>query len=157
MDDELLNLEAELKRLRPRPPSAELVARIGQDLSARPHQSPLGRVPWLWWAAVPLAASLAVAVLSLSSRPQSRSMPMADTSAEAPSEVVDAPLKPVAAENVLVSASDEGLVTLADGTPARRERLHYVETITWQNPRTKASLRWTVPREEVRVVPVSFQ
>jgi hypothetical protein len=65
--------------------------------------------------------------------------------------------KPVAAENVLVSARDEGLITLADGTPARRERLHYVDTITWQNPRTNASLRWSIPREEVRVIPIAFQ
>ena len=66
-------------------------------------------------------------------------------------------MKPIAAENVLVSARDEGLVTLADGTEARRERLHFVDTITWKNPRTHASLVWTVPREEVRVVPISFQ
>ena len=71
--------------------------------------------------------------------------------------VADALLKPVAAENVLVSASDEGLVTLEDGTPARRERLQFVDTITWKNPRTNSSLRWSVPREEVRIVPVVFQ
>jgi hypothetical protein len=63
----------------------------------------------------------------------------------------------VAAENVLISARDEGVITLADGTPARRERLQYVDTITWRNPRTRASIVWSVPREEVRVVPVSFQ
>jgi hypothetical protein len=69
----------------------------------------------------------------------------------------DAPLKPVAAENLLVVASDEGLVTLDDGTPARRERRQYVDTITWKNPRTNASLTWSMPREEVRVVPIVFQ
>jgi hypothetical protein len=66
-------------------------------------------------------------------------------------------LKPVAGENVLYSARDEGLVVLEDGTPARRERLQFVDTITWKNPRTNASLKWTVPREEVRIVPISFQ
>ena len=70
--------------------------------------------------------------------------------------IVD-PLKPVAAENVLISATDEGLVTLEDGTRARRERLQYVDTITWKNARTNASLTWRVPREEVRVVPIAFQ
>ena len=69
----------------------------------------------------------------------------------------EAVFKPVAAENVLYAVSDEGLVTLDDGTSARRERLSYVDTITWKNPRTNASVRWTVPREEVRVVPVKFQ
>jgi len=65
--------------------------------------------------------------------------------------------RPVAAENVLYAAQDEGLVALADGTPARRVRSSYVDTITWKNPRNNASLRWSVPREEVRVVPVVFQ
>ena len=69
----------------------------------------------------------------------------------------ETPLKPVAAENVLISATDEGLVTLDDGTQARRERLQYVDTITWKNARTNASLTWRVPREEVRVVPIAFQ
>ncbi|MBL9185971.1 MAG: hypothetical protein JNK23_00695 [Opitutaceae bacterium] len=66
-------------------------------------------------------------------------------------------MKPVAAENLLVSVRDEGLVTLDDGTRARRERLHYVDTIVWKNSRTHASLTWSVPREEVRIVPVVFQ
>jgi hypothetical protein len=48
-------------------------------------------------------------------------------------------------------------VTLADGTPARRVRQSYVDKITWENPRSNASLVWSVPREEVRVVPVNFQ
>jgi hypothetical protein len=73
------------------------------------------------------------------------------------SERRDAVLKPIAAEKVLISADDEGVVILDDGTTARRERLQYVDTITWRNPRTNASLRWTVPREEVRIVPVTLQ
>jgi hypothetical protein len=68
-----------------------------------------------------------------------------------------AAFKPVAAENLLVEARDEGYVTLDDGTTARRVRRSYVDTITWQDPRTNASLVWSVPREEVRVVPVLFQ
>jgi hypothetical protein len=66
-------------------------------------------------------------------------------------------LKPVAAENILYAARDEGLVLLDNGMPARRARLNYVDTIIWENPRTNASLKWSVPREEVRVVPISFQ
>ena len=58
---------------------------------------------------------------------------------------------------LLYAAQNDGLVTLSDGTPARRERLNYIDTITWKDPRTNASVRWSVPREEVRVVPVNFQ
>jgi hypothetical protein len=48
-------------------------------------------------------------------------------------------------------------VTLDDGTPARRARLKFVDSVTWRDPRSNASLTWTVPREEVRVMPVVFQ
>ena len=41
-----------------------------------------------------------------------------------------------------------------DGTAAHRVFQRYLDTYTWRNPRTNASLRWTVPRDEVRVVPV---
>ena len=66
-------------------------------------------------------------------------------------------LKPIQVENVLLGADDEGLVTLADGTQARRERLRYIDTVVWKNTRTNASLTCSVPREEVRVVPIVFQ
>jgi hypothetical protein len=78
-------------------------------------------------------------------------------SRSAPSARASAAFRPVAAENILYATNDEGYVTLEDGTPARRVRTHYVDTITWKNPDGRASLRWTVPREEIRVVPVSFQ
>lgn len=198
MDEELKNLEAELRRLRPRAPSRELVARIERDLTAVPAKSstasvtpaasgePLAppragarvyRFDWRWAAlALPAAAALAVG-LFLATRPASENEtksqnhafsspaiaageptsepPLAATSAATPDP--DDRLKPIAAENILFSARDEGLVTLDDGTPARQERLQYVDTITWKNPRTNASLTMSVPREEVRIVPVRFQ
>lgn len=147
MDDELLEFEAELKRLRPMAPSRDLVARIEREL-----ESPPKRVMRAWWllvGAMPVAAALAIMIAFVVSRDRTRE----DTADVRP----PAPFQPVAAENLLYSAQDEGFVTLADGTPARRERFSYVDTITWKNPRTNASVRWSVPREEVRVVPVNFQ
>jgi hypothetical protein len=64
--------------------------------------------------------------------------------------------RPVKAANVLYDLQDEGLVLLDDNTPARRVRARYVDTYTWKNPATNASLRWSVPRDEVRVLPTSF-
>lgn len=155
MDDELQQLEAELKTLRPAPPRAVLVERLAQELDA-PDRAPrrLASVHWVWAAVLPAAA--AVAIMIAQSRRIETTGAMANT-VPALDPVAGDVLKPVAAENVLVAAQDEGLVTLEDGTPARRARLKYVDTITWKNPRTNASLTWTVPREEVRVVPVSFQ
>lgn len=158
MDDDLQQLEAELKRLRPVAPKPALVDRVERELAAAPARRRLAEVHWLW-AALPAAATVALIFVQFA---RERAVePAKETRPEAPviadAARVTAPLKPVAAENVLVAASDEGLVILADGTPARRERLQFVDTITWKNPRTNASLTWRVPREEVRVVPVSFQ
>ena len=140
MDDELEKLEAELTALRPAAPSRELHARVARELT--PASRP---IVWWAWSAVPAAIAAAlVLTFIVSNRP-------ATAGEAAPA------FRPVAAENVLYAARDEGLVTLADGTPARRVRSSYVDTITWKNPRNNASLRWSVPREEVRVVPVVFQ
>lgn len=175
MDDELQQLEAELTRLRPAAPTRDFLARVERELSVPiVAPAPVRRPAPLWWlltGVLPAAAALAVMItVAVRNRPQ----PPAPTPHPAEETVaVAAPLtspiltpqpretpaafKPVAAENVLYAARDEGLVTLDDGTPARRERLNYVDTIVWKNPRTNASVRWTVPREEVRVVPVKFQ
>lgn len=160
MDDELQQLEAELKQLRPAAPSRAVTARIARELAgAAARRGPRWRdiAMWLGAAALPAAAAIAVVMIQFGrTRPASASAPTAGAAIVAAVAAADA-LKPVTAENVLYSASDEGIVTLADGTAARRERLKYVDTITWRNPRTNASLTWTVPREEVRVVPVVFQ
>ena len=157
MDDELQNLEAELSALRPVRPSAALRARIERELSAAEAPARVVTPSWrIWAAALPVAAAVAVlAALAMTRAPRA---PASNEKSAAVSEADGAPrLKPIAAENVLYAARDEGLVTLEDGTPARRARLSYVDTIVWENPRTNASLKWSVPREEVRIVPVSYQ
>ena len=166
MDDELSQLEAELKRLRPAAPSSELLARLDREL-APDADAPVERVRVVhrpsraWWlaaAALPIAAAIALFFIVSARRPQPTPSVVSVVPTTSDLAVAEpAVFKPVAAENVLYSARDEGLITLDDGTTARRERLRYVDTITWKNPRTNASVRWTVPREEVRVVPVRFQ
>jgi hypothetical protein len=155
MDNELQELEAELKRLRPLAPSRDMAAAIARELAAAPR-----RRPNYWaWVALPLAATVAGLVL-LRNQPAApvASPAVAVTPTRSPAPVVtEAPYKPVSADNLLYAQSDEGLVTLADGTTARRTRRSYVDTITWRNPRTQASLKWSVPRTEERVIPVTFQ
>lgn len=56
--------------------------------------------------------------------------------------------------SIVVQGGDLDYVTLPDGSSARRYRIRSLETVSWIDPRTKASLRWTLPREDVRVVPV---
>jgi hypothetical protein len=150
MDDELHQLENELKRLRPRAPSPELQAHLAAKLAPR-----RGAV-WAW-VALPAAA-----VLALAFAPWFRSTQYAAPAVTLAQQalvpaVATEEFKPVAAENLLYASQDDGVITLDNGAKARRVRNSYVDTITWLNPRTNASLRWSVPRDEVRVVPVYFQ
>jgi len=150
MDDEIQQLEAELQRLRPRDPSPQLQARVSARLTPRRQRV------W-WWTALPLAAAVALAFAPWF-RPAQVNAPVAAAAQVAPAPVtMPDEYQPVAAENLLYATQDEGLVTLTSGAQARRVRNSYVDTITWRNPRTNASLRWSVPRDEVRVVPVNFQ
>ncbi len=151
MDDELNSLESELRGLRPASVSRALSDRVSGALAAAPMRGANATVHWFWAGALPAAAAVVAVLLQLA--PAKRGDSRSSTAVVAS----DVQLKPFAAENLLVSARDEGLVTLDDGTTARRERLRFVDTIVWKNPRTNASLTWTVPREEVRVVPVVFQ
>lgn len=78
------------------------------------------------------------------------------TIAPAPNKPATDSLAPVAIENVLYAARNEGLVHLTDGALARRQRLQFVDTITWKAPQSNVSMTWTLPREEVRVVRIIY-
>jgi hypothetical protein len=106
-------------------------------------------IPIWSWLALPITAAAAALVI-LAGRP-------APALAPAPAAAATSIFKPVAAQQVLLSARDEGYVQLADGTPGHRLRASYLDTITWADPQSHASLRWSVPRDEVQVIPASFQ
>ena len=142
MDEELKNLEEELRQLRPHRPSPEFVRRL-ESAVVKPHRAARR---WMLWIAFPAAAALGWLALDVETPNFTAAKP-----------AFTASFKPVAAENLLLDASDEGYTTLDDGTPARRVRRSYIDTITWKDSRTNASLTWSVPREEVRVIPVVFQ
>jgi hypothetical protein len=163
MNDAFQDLEAELKRLRPRAPSPSLLARIERELAPVSSPRPLRAGFWgnIWWpmAAALLMMSGIVTVLLVRVRRDAPSMAIGQVSPVVGSVASNPPVvpafKPVRVSNVFYASRVEGLVTLADGTPARRVRDQYVDTYTWRNPRTHAFVQWTVPREELRVVPVS--
>lgn len=162
MDEEFEKLEGELRRLRPVSPDARLRTAIARELAVTRTTNVFR--PARTWIALPMAAALVGSLIYFAGyTPDNREAnlpePVSSAASLKSTAGVQSPaeFKPVAARNILVSATDEGLVSLADGTPARRIRQSYVDTITWQNASTKASLTWTVPREEVKVVPVSYQ
>jgi len=142
MDEDFHELEAELGRLRPANPTRELLQRIERGLEPR------GR-GWLW-AAIPAACAILL-IAAFGIRRAAR--PAAGAREPPPSPA----LRPVAVRDVLVGSRDEGYVLLADGWPARRVREAHLDTIVWKDPRSASSLQWSLPREEIRIVPVAFE
>jgi hypothetical protein len=180
MDDSLDELEAELKALRPARPAAALLGRIGCDLAAPGDECAVSVRPcyisatnlhsWKWhgWRTAGVAAVLTLAVLAGWVNFRTKDLPIAATSpdrlAAADSAARTPPLnaarsdryQPVTASNVLYDLKDEGAVYVDGDTPARRVRYRYLDTYTWKNPRNNASLKWSVPRDEIRVLPASM-
>lgn len=166
MDNSLQELENELKALQPRRAQARWMDQINRELaaelpaSARPVYTTATNLrtwKWLGWRTVALAAALAlVATLGvLSFRKTSALVTNAVAVNEPAASAQQAPVyQPVAAANVLYDLKDEGAVN-GDST-ARQVRARYVDTYTWKNPRTNASIKWTVPRDEIRVIPASY-
>jgi hypothetical protein len=165
-------LEGELKKLRPRPVSPDLKARIEVSLAeteaagrgvASAGVLPKQRKFRPNWFALGLGLAAAATFLIL-----------ARVNVDHPSKatglalLTPAPITPAAkaADNFVPSAmtqvvydtKDEGL-HFAEGTdePMRRLRSRKRETVQWKNPQTGASLRVTYPKEEVTLVPISGQ
>jgi hypothetical protein len=134
MNNELEELEFELSRLRPRAPSEFLEARVGAALEK--NRPGAGAVFLRGLAGAGFAAAIAWLVAFAPGMREARG----------------AALQPMVAEETLQSAQDEGLMTLDDGSKARRLRLRYVETLSWSGG--GRTLTWTAPREELRIVPV---
>jgi len=171
MNDDFSDLEAELKRMRPCAPSPELQSHLAATLDrpAAPAAQPVSidrsvifRRAWRWmlWPAAVAAVGVLALVVTRRTDPvlpsaDQTAHPIGGNGAGPIAAATDADLyEPVSAENVLYDSRDEGLITLDDGTAAHRVFQCYLDTYTWRNPRTNASLRWTVPRDELRVIPV---
>jgi hypothetical protein len=169
MDESLQELENELKTLQPRRAPARWLNQINRELAAelpaaaRPRYASatnLGSWKWLGWRTVGLAAALALAAtigLVQLRRPVPTVAPADLAAAPTPVTAVAGPAyEPVTASNVLYDLKDEGEVRLEGAATARQVRARYVDTYTWKNPRNNASIKWTVPRDEIRVVPASY-
>ena len=171
MDETLQELENELKRLTPRRPSGALLASLERELGPSAPLAPaprystatsLGSWKWATWSLAGAAALLALALLVRSNRPtpavpaESSAAPemAATTPAFEPARREAEPnrYEPVRASSVLYAMQEGVPTTLPDRTEGREVRYRYVDTYTWKNPATNASVRWSVPRDEVRLV-----
>jgi hypothetical protein len=165
MDESLLELENELKRLRPQSLPDSLLQRMERELEPvivpRRYTTATSLRSWKWagWSfagAAALATGFFAIGLSRPAKPApAPSAAPAVTSGPSPATVANR-YEPVRASSVLYELKDDGVAYLPDQTPARQVRYRYVDTYTWKNPATKASLKWSVPREEVRVVQASL-
>lgn len=112
---------------------------------------------WRWQISSNTPVDVPVSAPSLAQSEKVESTSAESTLAPAPRAVAATDTyRPVKAANVLYDLKDEGPALLDDNTPGRRIRARYVDTYTWKNPATNASLKWSVPRDEVRVLPASF-
>jgi hypothetical protein len=164
-------LEAELKKLRPRPASPDLAGRIEISLA----QEATGRgtatagvlsKPRRFrpnWIALGLGLAAATTFLLLArmnvDRPsKSAGLALLTPAPITPAAKVDDAFVPAALTQVVYDRKDEGL-HYADGAdePMRRLRSRKRETMQWNNPKTGASLRVSYPTEEVTLVPISGQ
>ena len=165
-------LEAELKKLRPRGVSPELNARIEISLAeeaagrgvATAGVLPKQRRFRLNWFALGLGLAAATAFLVLArvnvDRPaKSTGLALLTPAPVTPTakQVADS-FVPAAMTQVVYDTKDEGL-HFTDGAdePMRRVRSRKRETVQWKNPQTGASLRVSYPKEEVTLVPISGQ
>ncbi len=154
MNDPELELEVELRGLRPLAPPPRLrtdlerVLRAASPGPALPRAT-LRRSLWASWCLT--AAAAAAACVAWWPSPARTGAVVTPEAAIVPGKLV-----PIATSNVLTDARDEGLVLLPDGQPARRVRYHFVDTVQLRDTRDQAALAVSRPREEVRFVPVNL-
>ncbi len=168
--------EQELRALRPVRPSRELEGKIGRELapSAAPHlwSAPEGRswlerlLPAFGWGSLGAAAAVVV-MLSMnlakgglppaSLAPGSNAGPVTQTvPGLAPVQPKVVPTADAAVSGDLLEATNEGLLEGSDVGVARRVRYSTMERRSWKDANGAVTVV-EVPREDVVVVPVSFQ
>jgi hypothetical protein len=165
-------LEADLKKLRPRAASSQLTVRVERALAGDPDVSgriatagvlPKKRSFRINWLGLGLGLAAATSFLILAkvntdqTAPKPKLVAMTPMPLTAPLPVADTFL-PAGVTQVVYSRRDEGL-QFPEGAdePVRRVRSEKRETLKWHNPKTGTSLRISYPSEEVTLTPVSGQ
>lgn len=163
-------LEAELKKLRPRPVSPDLAARIEVGLAevAGRGVATAGLLPkrrsfrpnWfaLGFGLAAAAIFLLLARVNVDQPSKSTGLALLTPAPIAPAAKLDNAFIPAAMTQVVYDRKDEGLhYTEGQEEPMRRVRSRKRETVQWKNPQTGATLRVSYPKEEVTLIPVVGQ
>ena len=164
-------LEAELKKLRPRPASPDLTSRIeiglAEEVAGR-GVATAGVLPkrrsfrpnWfaLGFGLAAAAIFLLLARVNVDSPSKSTGLALLTPAPIAPAAKLDDAFIPAALTQVVYDRKDEGLhYTEGQEEPMRRVRSRKRETVQWKNPQTGATLRVSYPKEEVTLSPVVGQ
>jgi len=157
--------EDELRALRPIQPSTETAAAISRELKSallpaeragvisKPRESLASRIlTGFCWAAGGAAVALLVFMFGPDLRSSETKAPIASTA-----PVPDNVFQRTASSRELIRAEDRGLYYNTDHQPEEVLRYSSVERHIWKNPATGARVEVEVPREDVVVIPVSFQ
>ena len=158
-DNEFVELEAELRRLKPTQPSAELEARIfsifDSDEKIVPMAAPQEETMMHWFrpiaaAAAVLAVFLGVALVlrgSLGGNVADKSVPKKAI------DEVDASFHPVKAGNLILPPTDEGVIYDENNEPQRSVRYKYHDRYQWIDENGNR-IELSVPQERRLLVPI---
>jgi hypothetical protein len=163
-------LESELRKLRPAPPSAELFSRVERALVDVAEENKLTdnvvrpdrfRVNWVSLGLGLAAAAVLLIVARVEINRPAKKIPAVTSLTPVPRDkpgAINDRLVPAGFTQVVYNTRDEGL-HFADGSdqPMRRVRYQTHETLQWRNAATGASLRVSYPSEQVELIPVSGQ
>ena len=160
-------LENQLRQLRPRQPSADLVARVERALTEEETSTPTAAVlprerrfhfnRFSLGLGLAAAAALVMFAFVRLQQPAKKS-PAVASSSPAPISTSAAQFVPAGLTQVVYHTRDEGLHFPKNSEqPMRRVRSHTRDTLQWRNPKTGATLRISYPREEVSLTPIPGQ
>jgi hypothetical protein len=165
-------IENELKKLRPVPPSQRLIAAIEHAVNQIAETHPAAPIlfrkftipfPRFYWGAGLVAAAAVLLIMARiewrrpgGNAPQITAVAPAGPASSTP--IVSPQFVPAGATQVVYQTRDEGLhFPKGAAEPVRRVRSRTRETLQWRNPGTGASLLVSYPTEQVELIPVSGQ
>lgn len=164
------DFENELRKLRPAAPPPRLEQAIARELETpvtvlkrhehpragviiRPKESALPRLlSGLGWAFGGAAVAL-IATISLYPLPADQ--PVAQVPAAI--EVEEDFFEPSESSRQLLAAEESDVIYTEEEEPTRVVRYNSMERYVWANPSTGAQVEVEVPREDIVLLPVSFQ
>jgi hypothetical protein len=168
MSMNLSDFENELRNLRPSPAPGRLEDAVSAQLVRVPTSvPPAGKIQrgdesrfdrilsGLCWATAGAAAAVIVTVYLGEERSTSVATNTNQDSAAIPSDLTY--FEPAESDRQLVSAEAGAVFYGEDEEPAREFRYNSLERHVWANPSTGARVEVQVPRQDIVLVPVSFQ